>query len=274
MATLVGTLVGRLEAAAADVARRKPPASLAAYECVLRADALPLSSPEAAAEARRLFEKAIALDPAYARAYALLAVSFCDEWLQDMSGSDKALDRAFTLARTAIPLDENDSVSHSVLGWIHLLRRYYDPAEHHYLKALELNRNRSMVMAGLGVLCTYLGKPKEAVGYFNEAKLLDPFFDPTWYWSDLGIAHFIARRYDEAIASLGRSPHMPYSVQAYLAACYALTDRTDRAEDYACGVLRLVPDFSLNRFAEKEPFKRLADQQSLLDGLRKAGLPE
>ena len=112
------------------------------------------------------------------------------------------------------------------------------------------------------------------MGYFNEAKLLDPFFDPTWYWSDLGIAHFIARRYDEAIASLGRSPHMPYSVQAYLAACYALTDRTDRAEDYACGVLRLVPDFSLNRFAEKEPFKRLADQQSLLDGLRKAGLPE
>src|SRR5262249_44160825 len=43
---IVGTLVGRLEAAGAERARRKPPASLAAYECVLRADALPFGDPE------------------------------------------------------------------------------------------------------------------------------------------------------------------------------------------------------------------------------------
>jgi len=49
---------------------RKPPSSLAAYDCVLRADALPFGDPEARAEVRRLSEKAIELDPTYGRAYS------------------------------------------------------------------------------------------------------------------------------------------------------------------------------------------------------------
>ena len=130
------------------------------------------------------------------------------------------------------------------------------------------------MMAGLGFLHAYLGKSDEAIDYFNEAKLLDPFFDPTWYWHDLGVAHFIARRYDEAIAALSARRTCPYPVHAYLAACYALTDRIERAGEYAAEVLRLAPDFSLTRFAAKEPFKRPADREHLLDGLRKAGLPE
>ena len=57
--TIVATLVGRLQAAGADVAKRKPPAILAAYECVLRADALTLYDPASGAEARLLYERAI-----------------------------------------------------------------------------------------------------------------------------------------------------------------------------------------------------------------------
>ena len=58
--TIVATLVGRLQAAGAEGAKRKPPASLAAYECVLRADALPLiRDPAIEAEAQALYEQAI-----------------------------------------------------------------------------------------------------------------------------------------------------------------------------------------------------------------------
>jgi hypothetical protein len=112
------------------------------------------------------------------------------------------------------------------------------------------------------------------VKYLEEAKRLDPFFDPTWYWPSLGAAHFIARRYDDAIAALGRSPTMPYWAQAYMAACYALTDRSEQARNCTAAVLHQQPDFSLARFAAKESFKHAADRQHLLDGLRKAGLPE
>ena len=64
--TIVSTLVGRVQVSAAERARRKPPASLAAYECVLKGNALSWDDPEGGAEATRLFEKAIELDPGYA----------------------------------------------------------------------------------------------------------------------------------------------------------------------------------------------------------------
>lgn len=54
--TIASTLVGRMQAAGAETVRRKPPAILAAYECVLRADALPFDNPAAQAEARALRE--------------------------------------------------------------------------------------------------------------------------------------------------------------------------------------------------------------------------
>ena len=108
--TIVGTIAGRMNAAGADFARRKPPSNLAAYECILRGDALPLGTPETEAEARRLFEKAIELDPGYARAYALLSFALDREWYRDMSSSRRLTDEAFDMARKAVALDENDAL--------------------------------------------------------------------------------------------------------------------------------------------------------------------
>jgi adenylate cyclase len=90
----------------------------------------------------------------------------------------------------------------------------------------------------------------------------------------IGVAHFIAQRYDDAIAALGRSPDMPLWVQAYLAACCALAAMPERARDYAAEVLRRSPNFSASRFATKGLFKRTADTELLITGLRKAGIPE
>ena len=62
--------------------------------------------------------------------------------------------------------------------------------------------------------------------------------------------------------------------QAYLASCYALTDRVEQARHCAAEVLRASPDFSIARYAAKQPYKNSADREHLIDGLRKAGLPE
>jgi adenylate cyclase len=78
--TIVATIAGRLQAARVDQSLRKPPASLAAYDCVLRANALPVSDREAQIEARRLSERAIEIDPNYGRAYTQLAISNYLEW--------------------------------------------------------------------------------------------------------------------------------------------------------------------------------------------------
>jgi adenylate cyclase len=240
---------------------------------VLRADALPFGKPEGRAEARRLSERAIELDPTYGRAYAQLAISYYLEWQNDFSGSKAALDQAYSLANRAVALDGNDSSAHSFLGVVHMERRSYDLAEHCYQKAIALNPHRPVIMASLGMLYGYLGRPEEGIAYYQQAKLIDQFYEPTWYWPFLGVLHFIAGRYDEAIINLSRSPDMPAWVHGYLAACYALMDQTDHVARHVAEVLRHAPDFSAIRFLEKEPFKQSADQQRLLDGLRKAGLP-
>jgi adenylate cyclase len=271
---IVGTLAGRLQAAGVEKALRKPPASLAAYDCVLRADALPFGNPEARAEVRRLSERAIELDPAYGRAYAQLAISYYLEWVNDYSGSDAALDQAYSLANRAIALDDNDSNAYSFLGVIHMMRRSYDLAEHCYQKAMALNPNRPVVMATLGMLYGYQGRPEEGIAYYKQAKLIDQFYDPSWYWPMLGMLHFMAGRYEEATVHLSRSPTMPVWFHCYLAACYALTDQIARAAHHTAEVLRLAPNFSIGRFLEKEPYKQSSDRDRLLEGLRKAGLPE
>jgi adenylate cyclase len=272
--TIVGTLVGRLHASAADQVKRKPPASLTAHEYVLRGNALPFEDREAAGEARRLFGKAIELDPGCARAYALLADLTYVEWWSEMNGSDDGLDRAFELASKAVALDENDYTCQGVLGWALMLRQAHELAEQHHLKAFELNQNRASVLAGLGGFYAYQGKPAKGMKYFERARLLDPFFGPPWYWRMHGIIHFATRRYDETIATFSRLPALPFWAPAYVAASHALALRREDARRHAAEVLRLKPDFSLRVFAAKEPYKQPAERERLLDGLREAGLPE
>ena len=91
--TIVGTLVGRVQARDAARARRKPPSSLAAYECVLKGNALPWAEPEGFAEATRLFEQAIALDPEYGLAHALLAAMRYGQWYDDPVGRRRSAGR-------------------------------------------------------------------------------------------------------------------------------------------------------------------------------------
>ena len=101
---IAATVLGQVKAAATEMALRKPPANLEAYECVLKADDLPFDNPESAAEAQKLFERAIKLDPTYARAYALFANLYVVRWSRDGSGSDDLLNTALRLARKSVRL--------------------------------------------------------------------------------------------------------------------------------------------------------------------------
>src|SRR5262249_15931488 len=103
--TLAGTLVGRLEAAGTEQAKRKPPTNLTAYDYVLRGKALPLGDPKRDAEKRQMYEMAVQLDPNYGLAHSLLALSIYLEWFRDMTGSDIAFDPAFYLSQKPLFLD-------------------------------------------------------------------------------------------------------------------------------------------------------------------------
>jgi adenylate cyclase len=271
---IVATLVGRLQAAEAERAKRKPPASLAAYECVLRGKSLPVVEPEAEAEARRLYERAIELDPNYAQAHALLAYLLTLEWWWDMSLSQSLLDRALELAKKAVALDQHDRLCHDILGYVYLHRKAFDLAEQHKLRALELNPSDPEQIACLGILYTFVGRAEEGIAWLKQAKRIDPYYDPAWWWNMVGVAHFVAYRYEEALAAFNCSASTPVWVQVYRAACHALLGQMDHAHEHAAEVLHRAPDFSLTCLAAKEFFKRTDDTERLIAGMRAAGLPE
>lgn len=270
---IVGTLVGRVQAAGAERARSKPPANLAAYECVLRGNALPMGDRQAEAEARRWYRKAIRLDPGYGRAYAKLAHYLQLEWFRDVNAPDALLKRAFEMAQKADALAPNDPVCVNILGWIYLQRREFALAEQYYQRALDLNPNDPEQIAYTGVLKTFLGESDQALAWFERARLLDPFFDPSWYWPLQGVAHFIAHRFEPAISALSHSPTMPMWVKAYLAAAHALVGRSEQSREFAALVIREAPTFSASGFANKEPYRREEDSEILIRGLRSAGFP-
>jgi len=272
--TIVATVAGRLQAIGAEIARRKPPSSLAAYECMLRAQALTVGDPQAEAEMRRLYATAIELDPGYGRPYALLAYALLREWFRDMSGSNALLDHALELATQGVRLDENDSDCQDTLGWVQLHLKAFDLAEEYHRRALELNPNNPDEMTSMGALCAYLGRAEEALNWFAQSKQADPYHDPTWYWHLLAVAHFVARDPAEAIAAFSRSASKPPWVHAYMAACHAQQNDMSEAAEAAAKVMSLLPQFSITRFIDKEPFKRNSDRKRLRDALRKAGLPE
>jgi tetratricopeptide (TPR) repeat protein len=214
----------------------------------------------------------VQLDPSYARAYCQLAISYHLEWVNDASRSEEPLKKALELIQKAHRLDEKDSSIVANLGWVHMLRRSYDLAEHYYERALALNPNRPTTSAALGVLYGFTGRAEEGIAYFRQAKIIDPNYEPTWYWPQLGIIYFILERYDEAIAHLTRSPTMPFWVHCYLAACYALTNRMGEAARHVQEALSQAPDLSAEAFAEKEPFKNSSDRDRLSQAIRRAGL--
>jgi TolB-like protein len=272
--TIVGSLSGRLSAAGAELAKRKPPASLAAYECVLQADALPLADPALRLEARGLYERALELDPNYARAHALLSINYNMEWDSRPDAPPEFLDRAFEHAKRAVALDENDGLCHDALALAALNHRDYALAEHHHLRAIELNPNQPGFLASAGFLFNHLGEPERAIAYFKEARLADPLFEPSWYWSALGAAYFNARQYEEALAAFARARRPAAWQHALAAACHAFLGRPGMARQHVEEALKLAPGFSASRFFAKRALKREEDRRHGLEGMIKAGVPE
>lgn len=272
--TIVSTLVGRVQASDADRARRKPPASLAAYECVLQGNALSWDEPEGAAEATRLFEQAVEIDPGYAIAHALLAALHFARWKDDPSDSDAQLDTAYELARRAVELDDGDSTCHAMLGQVLLLRRSFDQAVQYGRRAVEINPNNQWNAADLGCILIYVGQSEEALKWLSRAREIDPYFDPAWYWRAQGQAYMHMQRYSEAVLNFNHSRVRPYRLLVLLAACQAELGDMERARANVVDCLAAKPDFSIRHYMKKEPFQIKADAERAEASLRRAGLPE
>src|SRR5262245_48904127 len=126
---IVGALAVRLTEGEQRSMGRTPTADLEAYDLVLRGqDERKRTTREANLEARRLFVKALDLDPDYARAYAGLSWTHLQSWQFLWSTDRESLERARELAERAIALDETLAEGHYLLAQIYVWKKEHDRA--------------------------------------------------------------------------------------------------------------------------------------------------
>ena len=271
--TIVSTLVGRMIVATVSKANRKPPSSLAAYECVLRGNALPWADRQGAQEATSLFTKAVELDPTYGMAHALLGSMHFEKWYNNLEDGAPLPQTALELAKRAVELDAGESSCYSILAQMQLSNRSFEPALANMQRAIELNPNNQWNVADMGIIHTYIGQAELALDYFKRAREIDPYFDPPWYFFHLGKAYTALQRYDEALATFSLGSVQTPRILAFMALCLAKLNQAARAADCANACVKICPGFSISKFLSKEPYKNPTDLDFLKQGMALAGLP-
>lgn len=285
VARVASALAIHTDEARLAIARRKPLVSLEAYECWLRGrECLQRGTVEADDEARRFFDRALEIDPLFARAHAGLSLSHFNEWsCQAWVQWDEKERVAFAHASRAAELDNTDAMVEIVLGRIMLYRRRFDEAAVHVDRALALNPSDADVLAH-GALCrAYLGDGASGVELAEKASRLNPVTGD-WYVAPTALSLLVLGRYEESIACGVRNPHATLDCPALLAAACAHAGDRERAAEYLRQFLaefqeRVLfgrepePGEPLRWLLHVNPFRRAEDVERITSGLRLAGLP-
>lgn len=269
---IVTLLAGKLSRAALELARRKPPNSLEAYDYTIRGwDHLWRTQSENLT-ARALFDEAIARDPGYARSHAGRSKTYFFDWqFQWTDDTEGAFFLALDEARSAVALDPDDCVPRLVLADVLVQSGSREEGLAELDVALALNPNNADAWVQRADALTLEGLPEEAIAEIRKALRLNPHH-PDWYLWQLGFAHYLAREYDEAIAALRK---MSRSLEAnrLVAASLAQIGLIDEARVVAAEFLEVNPSFSAAYWGSANPFRNDTDLQHFIDGYLKAGLP-
>ncbi len=253
----------------------KPIKDFAAYDYFLKGkEVFHKLTPDANREARGLLAKSVALDPDLGDAHVGLAwTQYIEVRAQWTTTGEAPLARADAhLATAQEKLGENEGI-HRLKSKIAQARGQFDKALTHGKRALELNPNDGDLMASYGQMLTTSGEMAEARRWIEDAIRRNPHF-PGWYASALSAVQYLEKDYAGAVTTLNRIAKLAIWDRRYLAASHAQLGDAAEAKAQVDAVLAKNPDFTLAKYAPTIKFRRPADSEHLIDGLRKAGFPE
>jgi adenylate cyclase len=277
---VAGNLAGKYGVLAHDsmeLSNRKAPDSLDAYDCVLRYYDYQITiNPERHAEVKACLEKAVALEPTYAEAWAVLANVYMQEkrfGIGDGHRADDVVAKARTAVERAVALDPAEPTAHIVLSNLLFtegdLAGFREAGE----AALRLNPNNSDLLAHFGLRLGLTGDWDRGLALANKAINLNPVH-PQWYNFLQVFYHYDSREYDRALAELDKID-MPQFFWTYLlrAAALGQLDRPQDAKSAVASLLALRPRFE-EEAANLIGIWQLAEplRQHIFEGLEKAGL--
>jgi class 3 adenylate cyclase/DNA-binding response OmpR family regulator/tetratricopeptide (TPR) repeat protein len=234
------------------------------------------------AEARRLFERGLALNPAdvwpligIANVDLAAALSFLpDDRTARLAAAEAALNKALALA-------PENAHAHLALGIIQIHTNRVAQGIGECDRALELNRNLVNAHGHIGYAKIVLGRAEEAETHIQEALRLSPRDVHIYLWCMFaGTAKLYLGKDDEAVNWLRRSIEINRNLadsHFLLAAALARLGRLQEARSEVQAGLGINPSFTIARFcagAFTDYPNVVAGRERVIDGLREAGVPE
>jgi TolB-like protein/class 3 adenylate cyclase len=238
--------------------------------------------PDYMTQARRFFERALALDPENIE--AMVGLARVDHNLgASLMTDDRSvqLAAAETTITKVLSLAPKHASAHAILGAVKIFTKRAAQSIAEFEQALALDRNLARAHALIGLAKLFLGRGEETEPHVNEAFRLSPrdTFAPEWLIY-VGLAKVQLGADAEAVVWLrrGLDANRNYSLAHFqLAAAFARLGKLDEARAAVNSGLALDPRFIIRRFRANAPSDNpiyLAGRERLVEGMRLAGVPE
>ncbi len=274
MALRIGAIIE--PAIANDEVRRlatKPPGNLSAWDLCIQGYALIYDgTKESNQHAREKFEKAIELDPNYARAFTGLAYTHRHDIRMRYSASrEEAVEKLFEAARRAVALDNTDSEAHAMLSGAYFNAGHRENGIAESRRAVELNPHSSGANMLLGGQLYFVGRWKEGIPWLEKALEINPL-DPRNHINKthLAAANMCSGNYERALelardATRQRADYIDSHVT--LAATLGYLGKVDEARE-------VIGEFrdKAKDFVEGHPLYGEETKDCFREGLQKAHL--
>jgi adenylate cyclase len=227
-------------------------------------------------QSTKFFIKALELDPNYSQAYAGLGwahmFDYQNRWSDD---SDDSLRLAKHNVDRAIEKDPNEPLARVAASMVATFEKDFERAKSEADIALALNPNSAEAYGCLGNICTFSGRPQEAIPLLERAMLLDPAYTQQ-YLHLLGVANLLAGKYETAAVLLRQRvllvPGTDFT-RAVLSSALGHLGDIGEARRVWRELKEINPQYSFSEHFARQPFTSQEDVRRIADGLAKAELP-
>ncbi len=268
-ARIAATVFGRIEHEEISTARKRPPASLDAYQYYLRGiehHRLGQLTDTYIREAMDWFGRAIDADPNFA---APMAMQICAaSQLPDFDW-----DWGVRQISKALEIDPHDPEVNRIMGSIKMKTGDFAAARQFHERAMELSPNDAYIVARCAAFHIYAGEADHALELLRRAEDLDPFL-PVWCAEEKVAAYYLLGRWEVALDAARSLPFQTRRTRLYRAACRVAMGDDARARQLIAEVQAENPDIATDFVEANENFQDREILETLLNRLHQAGLPD
>jgi TolB-like protein/Flp pilus assembly protein TadD len=250
---IVASVASEIETIERNRAILRPPSSLDAWEAHHRGLWHMYRFSKGDNErARRFFERAVRLDPTFARAYAGLSFTHFQTAFQGWAKRQPAIDRAFEAAGQGLMADDRDPAAHWAMGRALWLRGRDDESVVELQRAIDLSPNFALGHYTLAFVNSQAGDPHAAISSSDHSRRLSPF-DPLLFGMLGARAMALVRlgRFKEAAAYAVKAASRPNAhphILGIAAFSLALAGSLEQARAWAATLRRAHPGYGIGDF--------------------------